>query len=111
MKNIKGLIVYAKKLTRELGEYREKVKMAEKIIQDLRNTGNESLDSLINMLQQYQQQQLQTKQEIEKLKQLVALKDDEIVGLDEDITELSVRIFDSFNHTLGICVNCKGQAR
>ena len=32
--------------------------MAEKIIQDLRNTGNESLDSLINMLQTYQQKQL-----------------------------------------------------
>ena len=32
MKNIKGLIAYAKKLTIELEEYKEKVKMAEKII-------------------------------------------------------------------------------
>ena len=54
-KNIRGLITYAKKLTLELEDYKEKVKMAEKIIHDLRNTGNESLDSLINMLNSYKQ--------------------------------------------------------
>lgn len=42
--------------------------MAEKIIQDLRNTGNESLDSLINMLNSYQTKYNQVKAEIEKLK-------------------------------------------
>lgn len=52
-KNIKGLISYAKTLTLELEDYKEKVKMAEKIIHDLRNTGNESLDSLIIMLNSY----------------------------------------------------------
>ena len=57
-KNLRGLINYAKKLTHELEEYREKVKMAEKIIQDLRNTGNESLDALINMVKSYQQKQI-----------------------------------------------------
>lgn len=89
MKNIKGLIRYAKTLTSELDEYKEKVKMAEKIIQDLRNTGNESLDALLNMLATYRIKQVQTQQEILKLKQLVEMKKDEIVGLDEDITELS----------------------
>lgn len=59
-KNLRGLINYAKKLTFELEEYKEKVKMAEKIIQDLRNTGNESLDALINMVKNYQQKQIQT---------------------------------------------------
>lgn len=54
-KNLRGLINYAKQLTQELEDYKIKVKMAEKIIQDLRNTGNESLDSLINMLSGYQQ--------------------------------------------------------
>ena len=60
MKNIKGLIRYAKTLTSELDEYKEKVKMAEKIIQDLRNTGNESLDALLNMLATYRIKQVQT---------------------------------------------------
>lgn len=90
-KNLRGLINYAKKLTRELEEYKEKVKMAEKIIEDLRNTGNESLDALINMLKGFQEKQLQVADEIRKLKQLVVLKDDEISNLDEDIVELRVR--------------------
>lgn len=59
--------------------------MAERIITDLRNTGNESLDSLINMLNGYKQKQLQTYEEIKKLKKLILLKDDELVSLDEDI--------------------------
>ena len=52
-KNLRGLINYAKKLTLELEEFKDKVQMAERIIQDLRNTGNESLDSLLNMLNGY----------------------------------------------------------
>jgi hypothetical protein len=51
--NLRGIVKYAKKLTQELEEYKEKVKMAERIITDLRNTGNESLDSLISMLNGY----------------------------------------------------------
>jgi len=47
------LINYAKKLTLELEEYKEKVRMAEKIIKDLRETGNESLDSLVTMLENF----------------------------------------------------------
>ncbi|CDW87931.1 UNKNOWN [Stylonychia lemnae] len=88
-KNLKGLIGYAKKLTQELEDYRIKVKMAEKIIQDLKSTGNESLDSLLHMLNGYQAKYNQVKHEIEKLKQLVMLKDDEILQLDEDIGDLS----------------------
>ena len=49
-KNIKGLVRYAKKITQELEEYKGKVEMAERIINDLKNTGNESLESLVNML-------------------------------------------------------------
>ena len=66
--------------------------MAEKIIKDLRNTGNESLDSLINMLNSYKQKQVQTAEEIQKLKKLILLKDDELVQLDDDILSLKVTI-------------------
>lgn len=82
---MRGLIKYAKKLTKELEQYRQKVSMAERIIEDLRSTGNESLDSLINMLNSYREKQVQTEEEIEKLKKLVVLKDDELGCLDEDI--------------------------
>ena len=51
--NLKGLIRYAKELTGELESFKEKVQMAEKIITDLRSSGNESLDALLQMLHNY----------------------------------------------------------
>lgn len=62
--------------------------MAEKIIKDLRETGNESLDSLVTMLENFKKKQNQSQEEIKKLKKLILLKDDEIHGLDEDIFQL-----------------------
>ena len=86
--------------------------MAEKIIQDLRNTGNESLDSLINMLNSYQTKYNQVKAEIEKLKQLIMLKDDEILQLDEDIAELSVKYYQVLlSYFIVFCLDCKGKVR
>ncbi len=84
--------------------------MAEKIIQDLRNTGNESLDALINMVKNYQMKQVQTQQEIHKLRQLVLMKEDEITGLDEDIRELSVTL-KLLIFILDFRINSKRQAR
>lgn len=49
------MIKYAKKLTLELEEYKGKVIMAERIIKDLRDTGNDSLESLINMVKTYKE--------------------------------------------------------
>ena len=92
-KNLKGLVNYAKKLTMELEDYKEKVKMAERIIRDLKNTGNESLDSLIVMLNEYKEKQIKTHEEIKKFKKILILKDNEIVGLDEDIEQLRVMVF------------------
>ena len=62
--------------------------MAERIIQDLRNSGNESIDSLLLMLKGYKEKQIQVEEEIRKLKQIIVLKEQEVSGLDEDIIEL-----------------------
>jgi hypothetical protein len=80
-KNLKGLINYAKKLTRELDEQREKVQMAESIIADLKKAGSDNIDSLMNLLQGYKIKEQETAREIKKMKQLIVLKD-ELVGLD-----------------------------
>lgn len=90
-KNLKGLIKYAKKLTFELEDYKDKVVMAEKIIQDLKNTGNESLDAILNMMKNYKQKEDAIGEEIEKLKHMIVEKDAEIVSLDQDIVHLRVR--------------------
>lgn len=87
-KNLRGLINYSKKLTLELDQQRDKVQMAESIIEDLKQAGSDNIDSLMNLLESYKIKQVQTGQEIKKLKQLIVLKDDEVVALEQDINEL-----------------------
>jgi hypothetical protein len=62
--------------------------MAESIIEDLKQAGSDNIDSLMNLLESYKIKQVQTGQEIKKLKQLIVLKDDEVVALEQDINEL-----------------------
>jgi len=92
--NLRGLINYSKKLTMELDQQREKVQMAENIISDLKKAGSDNIDSLMNLMNGYKVKQVQTEKEIQKLSQLTVLKDDELVGLDQDI--------DHLKHYLGV---------
>lgn len=59
-KNLKGLINYAKKLTLELDQQRDKVQMAESIIADLNRAGSDNIDSLMNLLQGYKIKEQET---------------------------------------------------
>ena len=88
--NLRGLINYAKKLTMELDKQRDKVQMAENIISDLRQAGTDNMDNLMNLMETYKLKQYETEKEIKKLHQLIALKDDEAVGVDQDINELQL---------------------
>jgi hypothetical protein len=56
--------------------------MAESIIADLKKAGSDNIDSLMNLLQGYKIKEQETAREIKKMKQLIVLKDDELVGLD-----------------------------
>ena len=87
-RNLKGLVNYAKKLTHELDLQRDKVQMAENIIADLKSAGSDNIDSLVHLLESYKTKQTQTEKEIKKVNQLIVLKDNEIIGLDEDIHDL-----------------------
>ena len=55
-KNLRDLVRYAKKITSELEDYKQKVEMSERVVADLRQTGNESVDSLFAMLKRYKRQ-------------------------------------------------------
>lgn len=77
----------------ELEEYKVKVKIAETIIQDLRNSGSESLESLVNMLNTLKAKNIQTTIEIAKLKKLILLKEDENNDLTNDLVAYRVRKF------------------
>ena len=75
------MVRYSKKITAELEEYKQKVEMSERVVQDLRQPGNESVDSLFSMLKRYKRQARNTQEEIDKLNQLMIIKDNEITGL------------------------------
>lgn len=63
--------------------------MAESIIADLKKAGSDNIDSLMNLLQGYKIKEQETAREIKKMKQLIVLKDDELVSLDQDINQLT----------------------
>lgn len=75
------MVSYAKKIRNELEEYRQKVEMSEKIVQDLQSSGNDSVDSLLGMLRKYKRAQANVAEEIEKLTKLDLVKANEIVEL------------------------------
>jgi hypothetical protein len=49
-KDVQDLVEYVKWITGDLGVLRDRVRIAEKIINDLRRTGEESVESLLNNL-------------------------------------------------------------
>lgn len=66
-KNLRGLVKYAKKLTVELEEYKQKVVMSEQILADLRKAGSDNMGNLIEMMKQFKEKEANTVEEIEKL--------------------------------------------
>lgn len=47
---MKDLVEYVKWVTEDLGALRDRVKIAEKVISDLKRTGEESVESLLSNL-------------------------------------------------------------
>ena len=52
--------------------------MSEKIVVDLQQSGNDSVDSLVGMLRKYQKQAKNTEDEIKKFTNLAEVKEHEI---------------------------------
>ena len=63
-KNLKGLVKYAKKLTVELEDYKQKVIMSEQILADLKKAGSDNMGSLIEMMKQYKEREANSIEEI-----------------------------------------------
>lgn len=51
-KNLKGLVKYAKKLTVENEDFKQKVVMSEQILADLKKAGSDNMGSLNEMMKQ-----------------------------------------------------------
>lgn len=81
-KNLRGMIRYAKKLMNELEDFKLKCHKAEQIIADLKKAGSDNMGDLITMMKNFKTREKNTMEEIEKLKQLLAIKNNEISNLD-----------------------------
>lgn len=86
---MQGLVKFAKKLTVELEEHKQKVIMSEQIVKDLKQAGTEDMGSLIGMMKQFRENELNTRDEIDKLGKLTLLKDNEVAELDVEIRSLN----------------------
>lgn len=63
--------------------------MSEKIVHDLQNSGNDSVDNLLGMLRKYKRQQKNCLDEIDKLGKLDVVKAQEINDLNQDLALLT----------------------
>lgn len=88
-KNVRGLINYAKKLTVDLEEQKQKVVMSEQIVNDLKKAGSDDMGSLMDMIHMLKEKELSFGEEIDKLQQLSIIKDDEITNLDVELRSLN----------------------
>ena len=80
---------YAKGLTVELEDCKQKEVIATQIITDLKKAGSDNMGSLIDMLHQYRERDANCEEEINKLKQLSLIKDNEIQDLEIEVRSLT----------------------
>ena len=64
VKNLKGLCKYAKKLTVDLEDKKEKVVMSEQIVLDLKSAGSENMGSLMDRVKILKEQEANAADEI-----------------------------------------------
>jgi len=88
VRNLKGIVQYAKELTAEITEYRDKVDSSESIVQDLNNNLNAQENNLGAMLRRNKKRAQNTREEIRKQEKLDKDKLAEIENLQLDIEEL-----------------------
>jgi hypothetical protein len=81
-------VLHAKRITKELEDYKRKVEFSEGVVKDLQSTGNESVDSLLGMLKKYKRQARDTQDEIVKLNKLILIKEAEITTVTEEVNTL-----------------------
>ena len=103
-KNLRGMIRYAKKLMVELEEFKLKCHKAEGIINDLKKAGSDNMGDLISMMKNFKTREKNTMEEIEKLRQLLEIKNNEINNCDVEIQSFN-DFLDNYNRQQGNKIN------
>ena len=88
VKNLQGIVLYARDLAAEIAEYRDKVSASESIVDDLNSNLNTQDNNLGAMLRRNKKRAQNTREEIKKQEKLDKDKLNEIENLQLDIEEL-----------------------
>ncbi|CDW82986.1 UNKNOWN [Stylonychia lemnae] len=87
-RDTQDLVEYVKWITNDLGLLRDRVRIAEKIINDLRKSGEESVESLLNNLYTQKKRQEEVEQEADNLRDVINTKEYEISIKEEEVNKL-----------------------
>ena len=82
------LVEYVKWITGDLGVLRDRVRIAEKIIADLKTTGEESVESLLNTLYEQKARQEKLQKESDGLRNIIQSKETAISKKEDELTKL-----------------------
>eukprot|EP00347_Sterkiella_histriomuscorum_P010875 403374585 len=87
-RDISDVVEYVKWITNDLGLLRDRVRIAEKIISDLRKSGEESVESLLNNLYAQKKKQEDIEQEADNIRDIINTKEYEISIKEEEVNKL-----------------------
>jgi len=82
------LVEYVKWITEDLGKLRDRVRIAEKIISDLRRSGEESVESLLSNLYAQKKKQEELDEEADNLRDVINSKEYQIQKKEEEINRV-----------------------
>ena len=82
------MIEYTKWISENLSMLRDRGRVAEKVIHDLKKTGEDSVDQLMEKLNVHKHQQESLDREVESLRSVIEQKEEEISFKEEQINNL-----------------------
>jgi predicted nucleic acid-binding Zn-ribbon protein len=82
------LIEYVKWISGDLSMLRDRARISEKVISDLKKSGEESVDSLMGTLSQNKQQQDALDREVDSIRAVIVAKEHEISLKEDEINNL-----------------------
>ena len=88
--DVKDLVEYCKWITGDLGLLRDRVRIAEKLISDLRKSGQESVEELLTTLWDSKKRQEDLQGEADGLGDIVSTKEQDIARREDEIGRIKV---------------------
>ena len=87
-RDTQDLIEYVKWISQDLGMLRDRGRISEKVISDLKRSGEESVDSLMSTLASHKHKQETLDRNVDGLRVVIVEKESEIASREEEVNNL-----------------------